>query len=54
MLVNLSGHKDNLDAIHGKVDLVTEHKTGNVLRFMDYQHDMSNYERRYTELINKR
>lgn len=54
MLTNIAEHKGKLDAMFGFKDTVTDHTTGGVLRFMDYKHDVANYENNYQKIINKK
>lgn len=54
MLYNISEHKGRLDAMCGFKDTVTEHSTVEVLTFMDYRHDVSNYENNYQKIISKK
>ena len=54
MLVNIAKHKQELDAINGYKDTVTDHSTVSVLTFMDYRHDSINCQNNYQKIISKK
>jgi hypothetical protein len=54
MLVNIAKHKQDLDAMGGFKDTVTDHKTVDVLTFMDYKHDVIGFENKLHKIINKK
>ncbi len=53
MLVNIAEYKPSLDAMFCATEVVTDHTTGGVLRFLDYKHDYAHYENKLHKIVNK-
>ncbi len=54
MLVNISEHKNQLDAIMGFKESVTDHSAIGVLQFMEYKSDYIDYQNKHNKILREK